>query len=181
MPVRLRFIPICMILAMVSGGCRPGNSGGRDGMMPVSGSPSWPSPAAAGDGSNQWPFWPRAMRVHPASRIAIDREHGDEVIELRLQFRDSGEDIAKAVGRLSVDLFDAAATGRVAAIRSWEADLTDLALNNERFDKVTMTYLFRLPLGDAVLPAEPAVAVRLDSQDGMILTALATVRRQRTE
>jgi hypothetical protein len=124
--------------------------------------------------SVRWPFWPTSMRVHPLSRVVTDRDRGRTVIEARIELVDGGGDTAKGYGQVRIDLQDASEAGSEVLV-SWNSDLRDLALNEQHFDEVTRTYLFRLETEDA-LPSRPRLHVYFLSGDGARLEAELELR-----
>jgi len=123
-----------------------------------------------------WPFWPASMRIHPATRLGADAVTGEPIIELRLQFRDSWDDLIKAIGNVSIDFYGSAEPTGDPPLRHWVADLTDLDYNAERFDDVTWTYLLNLRLQGLDPPQDNHLSVRFDSANGSTLTNTAPLR-----
>jgi hypothetical protein len=119
-----------------------------------------------------WPFWPTAVRIHPSSRLATDAT-GEPIIELRLQFNDAWNDLAKAVGEAHIELFGSI---NDPPLRTWLVDLTETDYNAERFDDVTWTYLLNLRLQGLDPPAENHIQIQFDSVNGAKLKDLAQLR-----
>ncbi|MHC4079802.1 MAG: hypothetical protein ACYS15_06280 [Planctomycetota bacterium] len=124
-----------------------------------------------------WPLWPQRMRVHPLSQFVTEKSTGDVLIEARIEFVDVFGDTCKAVGLIDIDLHDAdAARYRSEAGTSWNADLWNLEVNNDLYDEVTRTYLFRLQLNEHPIPTEPELRVYFLSGDGKRLQAAYRLR-----
>lgn len=155
--------------AALPGGCQP--------------APVPPSPpvidGAFGNEISAWPFWPRRMRIHPLTRLVSDENLGQLVIEARIEFRDDFNNTTKGVGQLRFDLHDVSGGRGDPPLTTWDhdhdddkpLDLGDLTLNARYFDDVTRTYLFRLGIDPADLPAQPQLRAYFVSADGQKLTA----------
>ena len=87
-------ITLLLILATAAGGCASKSS--KNGAMATS--------AVSNDSSPAWPFWPTRMRLHPLSRVGVDAESGQAVIEVRLELFDDTGDTVKGVGQVRIDL-----------------------------------------------------------------------------
>jgi hypothetical protein len=177
----LTSLALCCLLAAL--GCPPDDANQDDGLLETNGwRPIEAVNGRPGDRHSEasWPFWPRSMRVHPATRIAIDRESSQPMLETRIEFADQHGAITKACGQLTVELRDAASPLRAdsAAAGTWNIDLRDLAKNREHFDDITRTYLLRLKLEGMEVPAQPRITVYFLSSDGTKLTAEHDPRRQ---
>ena len=122
-----------------------------------------------------WPFRPAAVRFHPLSRIVTGAPEGRPVIETRLEFTDRAGDTTKAHGTLVVDLHELDARAE-SMQSSWDLDLTDLMVNERHYDVVTRTYLLRLVVDPAVMPATPELVARYTDAAGHTLEARITVR-----
>ncbi len=125
--------------------------------------------AAQDTGPSLWPYWPQSMRIYPLSRLVTDRNSGDLVIEVRVEFFDAEGHTCKGVGQILVDLLDAGSLHPAEPIETWVADLTDLKVNRDHFDDLTLTYLFRLECDATLLPDQPQVRVYFHSADGQHL------------
>ena len=124
-----------------------------------------------------WPLWPQRMRIHPLSQFVTNKSSGEVLIEARIEFVDAYGDTCKAVGLIDIDLHDAdAARYTSEAITSWNADLWDLEINNDLYDDVTRTYLFRLQLDEHPIPLEPELRAYFLSGDGKRLQAMYRLR-----
>jgi len=131
--------------------------------------------------ATHWPFWPADVRIHPLSRVTTDQETGDRIIEIRLEFFDPEGHTMKAVGQVRFDLHRQGESANTAPLQTWEqrTDLRDMELNRLYFDDVTQTYLFRLPIEEAVLPARPQVRAYYLGADGATLQTEREIRVQR--
>lgn len=104
---------------------------------------------AGAAGGREWLFWPRSMRIHPATMIREDRDTGLPMIEARLEFRDQLDHLTKAMGEVRLELHHHdPGESDDQPLQLWNADLRDLAENRLHWDHVTETYLFRLALED---------------------------------
>ena len=118
------------------------------------------------------------MRVHPLSQFVSNRSSDTPLIEARIEFIDPGGHTCKTVGRIDIDLHDAAAEEYPAEpIASWAANLWDLEVNHDRYDEVTRTYLFNLELENHPIPVEPELRVYFLSGDGTRLQAVYSLTR----
>jgi hypothetical protein len=160
-----------LLLAMAAsllGGCPP-----RDDETPDGG------PGTNGDnGLAQWLFWPRSMRIHPATMIREDRETGKPMIEARLEFRDQLDHLTKAMGEVRFELHDHDPGERPdEPIRVWNADVRALEPNRLHWDHVTETYLFRLGLDEVEDQPEPwYLRAMVLSSDGRRFSAAMRVK-----
>ena len=104
----------------------------------------------------RWPFWPVKMRIHPLTRVIPDEASSRLVIEARIELRDQHNHTTKGYGQVRFDLLDGALpAGERTTIEKWNQDLQNLNRNRLYYDEVTRTYLFRLGIDPADLPAEP--------------------------
>ncbi len=125
----------------------------------------------------RWPFWPVKMRIHPLTRVVPDEASSRLVIEARIELRDQHNHTTKGYGEVRFDLFDAAVTGEQTPIKEWNQDLRDLDRNRLYYDEVTRTYLFRLGIDPADLPAEPVLLAYYLSADERSFSATYELRR----
>ncbi len=128
-----------------------------------------------------WPYWPTSMRIHPLTRIVTDPAAGSTLIEVRVEMRDRDGDTTKATGLLRLDLYDDADESPAGSRAEWNVDLRDADVNRERFDDVTLTYLFRLEVDEHQLPDEPVLRAYFLSDDGADLTARFRMQRPEPE
>jgi hypothetical protein len=162
-------------------GCPPKQPGlpqaqSADGVPPPNGQSASPiGPSAAQPAS--WPFWPKSMRLHPLTRLALDPETGEQVIECRIEFLDPDGQTSRAVGQLTLQLYPDAGTPTAdnLALQTWNQDLRDLALNRRQYDVVTRTYLFRLQITQP-LPVGADLRAFFLSLDGQRMLAEMRVR-----
>lgn len=140
---------------------------------------------ASGNGGNDqaievvppWPFWPVGMRLHPLTRLAIDQQSGDQIIECRVEFHDSDGLTSKAVGQLTLQLYAGGSTPTgTGALETWNQDLRDLQLNHRQYDDVTRTYLFRLQTAQP-LPIGSELRAFFLSTDGRRMNAEMRLRQ----
>ncbi len=122
-----------------------------------------------------WPFWPKRLRIHPATRVVTDRATGELVIEARVEFFDAEGDTSKAYGELTLQLHNPAqSTGED---QTWKLDLRNLADNRRQFDDVTHTYLLRLDLDSDSLPPQAELRAIFISADGQTMEGRMRLRR----
>lgn len=122
-----------------------------------------------------WPFWPRRLRIHPATRVVTDQATGELVIEARVEFFDAEGDTSKAYGELTLQLHNPAqSTGDD---QTWKLDLRNLADNRRQFDDVTHTYLLRLDLDSDSLPPQAELRAIFISADGQTMEGRMRLRR----
>lgn len=148
-------------------GCRQPSPAGRPFVLSDEGTPE-----------ASWPFWARAMRIHPLSRITDDPQNPQQIlVETRIEFTDSWNDPCKAVGLLTLDLLDVDDPGRFDPARDrYEVDLRDLAVNVERWDPVTRTYVLKLEVSRLRVPVAPRLSVTFESVDGGEVADQASIR-----
>lgn len=119
-----------------------------------------------------WPFWPVAMRVHPASRLVLEEGTGQAFVEARIEFTDSQDDTSKAVGVMRFDLLVAGLPPDASnPVLSWELPLQTMEENALHYDGVTRTYLFRLSLGAWSSSPDVTLIATFESVDGQRFTA----------
>ncbi|MHC5114329.1 MAG: hypothetical protein ACYTGP_07865 [Planctomycetota bacterium] len=161
----MRVAAIVLVLSVLAcGGCETTKGGVRG------------ASSTHADGSPRWPFWPTDMRIHPLTRIAADADGAETVIEARLELVDEDGHTTKGVGVVTCELIS---RGDDTVVAFWELDLNDRAVNRERYDEVTRTYLIPLELNDAtVLPERPELRARFASTDGQVFEAKLQVRRR---
>ncbi|MFP4144568.1 MAG: hypothetical protein ACOCTI_07510 [Phycisphaeraceae bacterium] len=137
---RIGVATLLLVGLVVGGGCRfKGEPAGADSL------------AAAG----AWQPRPVAMRIYPSTRFAS--EEGQHLLEARLEFSDEMGDSIKAAGRLSFGLYAAAPAGGALGreLYRWQVDLLTLEDQQQHFDPVTRTYLFRLKLDRPIATTQP--------------------------
>ncbi len=157
-------------------GCASGPSPDHDpsdGPTPLRPNSNWIGDAQTDD----WPFWPEALRIHPLTRLAVDAKSGLSIIEVRLEFLDPEGHTTKGVGQVRIDL---AAGGSGAdsspPIATWNWDLRDRSVNRTRNDDVTRTYLLRLKVHSLELGPQPELRAYFLSATGQRLQATHTLR-----
>ena len=158
-------------IVLVASGCATSTGGASSG-----GGRSVVNP---GQRSNTgWPFWPQQMRVHPLSQFVKDRQTGNFLLEVRLEFSDPYGHTCKAFGEVVIALRDASPSHfDEKEIASWAEDLTDLEQNQVFFDDVTGTYLFRLEIEGMTVPDESELQVLFHSADGSVLQDAYVVQK----
>jgi len=161
----MRLAAVVLVLSIIAcSGCQPTRPGGGNGL------------ATHADGSLRWPFWPADMRIHPLTRITTDEAGGETIIEARLELVDAHGHTTKGIGFVTCELLP---RGSETVVAFWELDLTDLAINRERYDDVTRTYLIPLELDDeSTLPERPELRARFESADGKVFRGKLILRRR---
>ncbi len=105
-----------------------------------------------------WPYWPTAMRIHPLTRFVRSADDQLPAIEARIEFTDRDDDITKALGVLTIRLYDLPPDGGFErVIEQWVVDLGELGENRIRFEDITRTYLALLKFD-----REPRLGTRLE-------------------
>ena len=162
---------LCLVVLLVAPGCATSSGGASSGGRRAVVNP--------GQRSNEgWPFWPQQMRVHPLSQFVKDRQTGNFILEVRIEFSDPYGHTCKAYGEVVIALHDADPLHfDEKEIGSWAEDLTDLELNQVFFDDVTGTYLFRLEIEGMTVPDECELQVLFDAADGAMLQGSYVVRK----
>lgn len=114
-----------------------------------------------------WPFWPRGMRIHPASRLVIEKDTNQAFIEARMEFTDALGDTSKAIGVMKFDLIVAGLPANLSnPVLSWELPMKSLDENALHYDDVTRTYLYRLSLGEWSSSPDVTLIASFESVDG---------------
>jgi hypothetical protein len=148
----------------------------EDGRVPA----AWTEIAADGpsDKTVPWPFWPAKMRIHPLTRVAMDGNSHQLVIEARLEFLDADGHTTRAVGQVLFQLMaDPDELDDAPPRRAWpEQDLRDLKVNRTRFDDVTSTYLFPIDVEESDLSGQPELRAYFLSADGGLMKARVPIR-----
>ncbi len=166
-----RIIPALACTALWLGGCIPSES------APITTDP--PKTTAKLDSQAVWPYWPTHLRVHPLTRFSKDAADPNRtLLEARIEFLDAQEITAKACGQLTLEVIDGDLPPKDAtAIKFWNIDLRDAAVNQRQFDFVTRTYLCKLDVDPEALPAKPALRVMFVSTDGRTMEDLRPLRK----
>jgi hypothetical protein len=107
-----------------------------------------PKPPLAGTTASRVvssPFAPKAMAIHPLSRVEKDGS-GQALIICHIELRDEWGDTCKATGQLQVQLYRPLG-GRQGGLGTqelaWDVDLSDLEMQR-LFDSATRTYRLEL-------------------------------------
>lgn len=159
-------------LAAHSGGCAPHSDSPPPAGVGWSNGSRMKNAASPG-----WPFWPTRVRLHPSTRIIKDAPSSQWLIETRIEFADSDGASSKAVGQLTIQLWDGSAASATEPLQTFNMDLRDPAVNRRQYDDVMRTYLFRLEVDAAKLPENPEIRVYFVSVDGQNLNATMHLRR----
>ena len=94
-------------------------------------------------GSGMDMFAPTTMRIHPLTRVVVEKAQ----IEARIEFTDQMGDITKGVGVLQFNLYKDD-FGRGQMVDTWRVELESPAANKQTWDAITRTYLCKLVLKD---------------------------------
>lgn len=124
-----------------------------------------PRPEAA-PARQDWPYWPRRMRIHPLTQLATDRDTGHLLIEARIEFLDVHGHTSKGVGLVLIDLHDAGRARQTEPLETWALNLADASVNRDHYDDLTRTYLFRLEFDPRILPERPELRAYFRSAEG---------------
>lgn len=137
---------------------------------------------ASGTTTADWPFAPTSIRIHPISRIKMDRESGDAVVQARVELLDPDGFPTRGLGTLSLTLSGQSDDGVMLMSQTqWECDLDDLELNRQYYDEVTRTYLIKLELSPRMdVPWEPRLRAVLVTPGGRTLSDTSRIRFTRT-
>ena len=122
-----------------------------------------------------WPFWPTSMSIHPLTRLTTEAQTGRTILEARVEFLDSQGNRSKAVGQMTLALYNL--NDRAMPIHVWSQDLLDPGRNQQHFDIVTRTYLMRLELDPDKFPDQPELRVSFNSVDGQTMDAEYRIKR----
>ncbi|NOG55895.1 MAG: hypothetical protein HND57_16475 [Planctomycetes bacterium] len=155
-----------------------GNGNGNGGSKPATETNGGQGPAPDAV-APAWPFAPTAVRIHPLSHYVPDDPTEGRVLRVRLEFSDRYGHTTKCIGRVVLQLFRneaLSATGRVVVpadaepLGVWTFDLSDLAVNIERYDEVTQTYLVPVkPPADLELPSVGIIVARVQCLNGTLV------------
>ncbi len=101
--------------------------------------------------AGQWPFWPTSLRIHPLTRLVVDTQTRQPIIEVRLEFLDPDQHTTKGFGQVRIDLATSGTTAESSPpLATWSWDLRDSSVNRTLYDDVTRTYLLRLKVQSLV-------------------------------
>lgn len=166
MPYRIGFL-FSLIICSCLGACAPGTSGDR---------------FAVDATTAQWPYAPASIRVHPLSRIKIDRETGLEIVQARIEFQDVDGFSTRGLGQLTISLTGPSNGGVMLMSKTeWECNLNDPQLNRQYYDEVTRTYQMTLKLTPQTdVPFEPRLRAVLTTPQGETLSDTTGIRFNRT-
>jgi hypothetical protein len=118
------------------------------------------------------------MRVHPFTTFAYDKQAAAHVLDARIELLDRVGDSTKGVGDFRFELYQdkerASQEGEEVRQAVWDAPMTTLGQNQQHYDPITRTYVFRLKLSQA--PSEQQkykLLVQFTDPEGRRLTASA--------
>lgn len=92
-------------------------------------------------------FTPRALRLHPLTRVAAEADKA--TLEVRLELTDQFGDVTKSPGTATFVLYAAPPLGSRRALDRWQVSLETPQENKAHWDAITRTYLFQRPLSEA--------------------------------
>jgi hypothetical protein len=113
-------------------------------------------PLGSADRAGDWPFWPATVRFFPLSRSVPSAAAGGRSLELFVECLDADGHTTKASGHLVLEL---ACPSAVPPSRRMVIDLTDPAMNRDRWDEVTDSYRIDIP---APFDAPPESGIEID-------------------
>ena len=155
-----------LLVVLLSGGAGCGRDTRMDRLVgPADGSGSG-TDGFETPGPIKWPYWPRRMRIHPLTQFATDRDTGQLVIEVRVEFFDERGHTCKGVGQVLMDLHAAGRGRHSEPLETWALDLLDATVNYDHYDELTRTYVFRLNFDPRILPERPELWAYFHSADG---------------
>ena len=132
--------------------------------------------------TGQWPFWPSSLRIHPLTRLAIDTQTRQAIIEVRLEFLDPEQHTTKGVGQVRIDLASSStAAESLPPLATWSWDLRDPTVNRTLYDDVTRTYLLRLKVHLLKLGPQLQLRAYYLSATGQRLQAAHTLSAESAE
>lgn len=171
---RVSCVLLLLLLCLVSGGCGSGGQRVRTEAPP-------PPPRTGDDhvdvADGVWPFWPQQMRIHPLTQFMTDRRTGEQLIEVRIEFKDAYGHTCKAVGDVRIELYFENSTVAQQPAVEWPGNLRDMEVNRDYFDEVTQTYVFRLNVADLEIPDELEVKAYFWSGDGRYMLDTYPIRK----
>lgn len=150
---------------------------------PADGQILGPTPRlVAEEDTGEWPFWPSSLRIHPLTRLAIDAQTRQAIIEVRLEFLDPQQHTTKGVGQVRIDLATSGtAVESSPPLATWSWDLRDPSVNNTLYDDVTRTYLLRLKVHSLELGPQLQLRAYYLSATGQRLQATFALRAESAE
>ncbi len=150
---------------------------------PADGQIHGPTPGlVAQEETGEWPFWPSSLRIHPLTRLAVDTQTHQSIIEVRLEFLDPQEHTTKGVGQVRIDLATAGdAADSSPPLATWSWDLRDPSVNRTLYDDVTRTYLLRLRVESLELGPQLELRAYYLSATGQRLQATFALRAESAE
>lgn len=151
-----------LALVLSTSACQPPGTGGRASDI--------------GRGA-VWPYWPTSMEITPLTRLITDPATQKPLLEARIEFLDVQGFTSRAVGLLHLEIRDGSKPLIEEPVQTKQRDLRNLAENQQHFDIVTRTYLFRLEVIPESWPDEPVLHVTFDSLDGQVLKTSRKVGR----
>ena len=107
-------------------------------------------PSGSGNVDRTWPisansaFAPDAIRIHPLTRLARDRDTGRLYVEAHVELLDRWKHGVKALGEIRFELYELTGTRGKEQLSRWVRDLSDPEQNSDAYDRVTHTYRFAL-------------------------------------
>ena len=148
------------------------------GMLPACTSSHHVDRAQIAQATQDWPYAPVAIRVHPISRIKIDRDTSQAMVHARIELLDVDGFSTRGPGDLTLILSGQSEDGVMLMSQTeWHCDLTDPVNNRQYYDEVTRTYQAVLELSPNLsIPWEPSLRAVLKLPDGQSLSDSRRVR-----
>ena len=124
-------------------------------------------------GSGMDMFEPVAMRIHPLTRAIPNNPK--ENVEIHLELKDQFGDVAKGVGKVSLELYSYALMGlnhHGKKLATWSGDLSTPEFNKQYWDPITRTYVFHFQADPARLKvgSKWVVAATMELPNNLKLT-----------
>lgn len=147
-------------------------------MVPACTSSSQADRAQVTRASQDWPYAPVSIQVHPISRIKIDRDTGQPMVHARIEMLDPDGFSTRGPGNLTLILSGQSEDGVMLMSQTeWNCDLTDPTNNRRYYDEVTRTYQAILELSPNMnIPWEPSLRAVLTLPDGQSLSDSSRIR-----
>jgi hypothetical protein len=106
-------------------------------------------------------FVPIKLSIHPISHVQI-RQDGTAVVEAAVRLDDVDGFPVRGTGQLELEFHQGDRNGEAIMSRfEWSSDLDIAAINAERFDSTTRTYVVPLMLERGIVPRSPQLTATL--------------------
>ena len=124
-----------------------------------------------------WPWMPTEVELHGLSRFILDSDQ--ELLSLRVAFTDAEGDPTKFPGVVSFTVIPESTLD--SQKRTFSFDLSESEVNQRHWDRVTMTYRFKIDAqwSQPPLPGTPIrVRVLATLPSGVVFSSGITLRRE---